>query len=190
MFKLAQIIERSNRKGPPGPMPIDTTEWEFNIVLELFKSEQPTRILEVGSYYGATLANWLENCKKNARVVSVDVSAGSPQVQFIWDKFDRNTNDFIMIEKESNAIASSLASIYGPYDWIFINSLNGFDDIYDDWREFVPLATNDGIVVLHNIAKHKKRKINDFWRSIQKMGYVTQEVCATNTENGMGIVYL
>lgn len=45
------------------PVPIYQDEGEFNHLLDLVKSNQPKRILEIGSLYGGTLWYWMNAVK-------------------------------------------------------------------------------------------------------------------------------
>ena len=187
MFKIYENLDRSNKPGPETPVPVDTVEWEFNMLLELFNYEKPKRILEVGVYYGATLFHWFANAPDDASIVVVDSNGAKPEVGDIWEYMNMKNLKLLILQKEPIEDVASVASVESPFDFIFINSLKDYEDVKRDWTNFVPLIADSGIVAIHNI---KNKKINKFWQEIQNFGYVTQEIVAFNSNNGIGIVYV
>src|SRR2546427_5734662 len=108
--------------GPPAPVQICQLESEFSSVLEVYRSAQPKRILEIGTASGGSLFHWLRNATIGARIVTVDLAEPEyPSNRHLFQ--DWLLPDVALVEVTGSSHYPKIQERFrelGPFDWGFI----------------------------------------------------------------------
>ncbi len=116
---------------------------ELWFTLAAFADAEPTCILEVGLYTGGLTAT-LREAFPEARIVGVDLYPHT--LEF---------HDFTIIEGDSSApeVADQVAE-YAPFDCIMLDGGHMLEDIRSDWKTYVPMLRDGGVVAVHDAHFH------------------------------------
>lgn len=190
MFNIYFIKDRPLTEGPEAPVPITQNEWEFNMLLEVYKDKHPLNVLEVGTHYGGTLYHWIKNSSAFSSIVSVDDYQLNEHLYADWIDNPDCMVHVVKGKSQDKNVISSVKRIAGNYDFIFIDAGHEYEEVKADWENYGPLANAGSIVAFHDITPHKFRGVDKLWREIQSAGYVTQELITPGADLGIGIVYL
>lgn len=197
MLNLANISERDASEGYDGPVPTLQRRWEFDQLLKLYRQHAPQRVLEVGTYHGGTLYQWLKAAPAGARVVSVDRPPPGVVQDEIFHRWAPPRVDLRLLRGDSADPAMvSAAARFGPFEWIFLDAGHAAHEVRADWNNYSALAAPGGIVALHDILPGRNAQawiqVAPVWKEIQRDGYLTQEIVASEDVDwgGIGVVYL
>ena len=188
--------ERSTDYGPDNnnPVHIAQHEWEFLRLLDLYRKKEPIRVLEIGTYYGGTLYNWITHAPTDAIVVNVDLSHPSKHLYPKWS-YGRVFHEAIEGDSRDPEVIARVAK-HAPYQWVYIDGDHSYEGVKADWDNYMPMVNKGGIIAFHDILPPSKEwpdiEVERLWREIQRQGYVTQELVADPTWSwgGNGIVYV
>jgi predicted O-methyltransferase YrrM len=175
--------------------PVFQRPTEFAQLLALFDERKPRRILEIGTYYGGTLKQWLTRGHTDL-VVSVDLFqnhydprpkaaqwAAQSSVDVVF--MQGNSHDPNLIE----AVRS-----YGPFDWVYIDADHYYAPAKADWRNYGEMCAPGGIVALHDIVAcprvHPEIEVPRLWAEIKAEFDTTEFVEDYGaTWGGNGVVF-
>lgn len=197
MLNLHHTTARDASEGYDGPVPVLQRRWEFDQLLRLYRERQPRRVLEVGTYHGGTLYHWLREAVPGARVVSVDRPPDGVVQEDIFYRWAPAGVQLRLLKGDSTDPAMvSATGRFGLYDWIFLDAGHAESEIRADWRNYSALAAPGAIVALHDILPGRGAQswiqVAPVWKEIQRAGYVTQEIVASEDVDwgGVGVIYL
>lgn len=197
MINLAHISERDASEGYDGPVPVLQRRWEFDQLLKLYREQAPRRTLEVGTYHGGTLYHWLTNAPAGARVVSVDRPPPGVVQDEIFRRWAPPRVDLRLLRGDSaDPEIVSAAARFGPFDFIFLDAGHATHEIRADWRAYSAMTAPGGIIALHDILPGRNGQawieVAQVWKEIQRDGYLTQEIVASEDVDwgGIGVVFL
>lgn len=188
--------ERATNYGPEAPVPVFQHQWELEQLLDLYRKRTPSNVLEVGTYHGGTLYHWLQDATFGTFITSLDsyavgVDNRSKYPEWVpkgiyLNVIQGDSRDPETIEQVRNA---------GPFDWIFIDAGHYYSEVKSDWDNYGEMATGGAIVCFHDILTnplHPEIEVEQLWREIQKLGYITQEFVADPDAawGGIGVVYM
>jgi predicted O-methyltransferase YrrM len=168
-------------------------EW----MLALFEERKPKRILEIGTYFGGTLKQWLYRCPRRATVVSVDLYtlayADNRDKYAKWASGKQATVHVIAGDSQAEATIEA-ARKHGPYDWILIDGNHYYGPASNDWRNYGAMAAPGGVVVFHDILDnreaHPEIETARLWAEI-KAEHKTDEFIQGNGKwGGIGVVFI
>jgi cephalosporin hydroxylase len=170
---------------------------EFEQLLALYLQKRPLRVLEIGTYYGGTLKQWIGRGRAE-RVVAVDLFLPryDPRPKAAeW----ANANGVELTTLRGNshdpAIVEAVRSM-GPYDWIYIDADHVYDAAKSDWRNYGAMTAPGGCVVLHDIVacprRHPEIEVSRLWAEIKAAWPHTLEFVedAAAPWGGLGVVLL
>lgn len=164
---------------------------EFEKLLDIFKKHGPTRVLEVGSYYGGTLWQWMNNMLPGNRVVSVDTGVPETDVRFpdmeaarqSWTAWAMETGIKLTAYRGNSHDEAIIKKVrrFEPYDFIFVDAGISFADIQADFDNFFPMLRPGGLIAFHDIAcadnNPAKIEKGTWWRQLVAKGeYKTTEI--------------
>lgn len=170
---------------------------EMEWLLTLYAERAPLRVLEVGSYFGGTLKQWILRAQPGAVVVSVDL------YRFAYAD---NRHRYADWARESGAevhwIAGNsaapetvaLAAEHGPFDWIMIDGDHREAAVRADWEAYRKLAAPGAVILFHDILDNRKAhpeiEVAPVWAEI-KQQYRTAELIEGNGKwGGVGAVFI
>jgi predicted O-methyltransferase YrrM len=168
---------------------------EFARLLALYATRAPKRVLEIGTYHGGTLKQWLTQGTPE-RVVAVDLFlprydcrvkaaqwAQAAGVELFTQQGDSHDPDLI----------DDVAEL-GPYDWIYLDADHAYAAIAADWHAYAPLLAPGGVVVLHDIiacpVRHPEIEVPRFWGELHAAYQTTEIVDDPQAAwGGLGVVW-
>jgi len=124
-------------------------ETEFARLRDLYDEVAPAAVLEIGSYQGGTLREWL-TFGDPLRVVAVDIDHVNPDLYEEW----RQPHTFLNIVTGESTSDHARAQIeeLAPYDWAFIDGDHGEHGVMADTRMVRPLMQHGSYLVYHDIV--------------------------------------
>ncbi len=174
---------------------------EFGELLALFRSIAPRRVLEIGTFYGGTLWQWIDNLQPGAFVVSVDlvVPESDPRHQDIlharslWQGWasGRRVQLIAMHADSTDPKTVKVVGDYAPYDFIFVDGGHEYQAVAADFRNYFPYLRQGGIMAFHDIAHQDEGvEVDRFWHELKLSGvYNLGEIVACPGTWGIGVIY-
>jgi len=174
------------------PVPHLQNEWEFNMLFtKFFLHEDPHVVLEIGSFYGATLWAWLSFVKPQKRkVISVDLPIGPGDWRYNemiesrkkWSSWKQpstelydiqgDSTDPEIIQKVKDIVANGGDEQYpmDKIDFLFIDGDHTYDGVKKDFNNYYPLVADGGYIVFHDAVGYAGvRSLCNELRQIHKM---------------------
>lgn len=178
-------------------------KYEIKELLKIVKKKKPKIILEIGSARGGTLFLFSKYASKNATIISVDLPGGefgggySKSRIPIFEKFIEKEQRLELIRNNShlqstkNKVLNILKN--RKIDFLFIDGDHTYNGVKTDFNLYYPLVKKNGIIALHDIAKHPKEtncKVDVFWKEI-KHNYKSKEIILDKKQGwaGIGVIY-
>lgn len=178
-------------------VPVFQRPTEFEALLSIYRQRRPRRILEVGTYYGGTLKQWLKTAPPGAVVVSIDTYA-HPQAdnRHRYGEWTPAGVELSVLAGRSDdpAIIAAVQAL-APFDWIFIDADHTYPAVCSDWYAYRAMAAPGAVVAFHDIlthAAHPEIEVGRLWGEIIAAGYHTEVLIedAAAKWGGIGVVYL
>ena len=186
---------------PPTPVPIFQHQFEWSVLMDLYKARAPKRTIEIGTHAGGTLYHLLQSAPPGATVVSVDSYTAHYDNRAMYADWTPKGVTLHAIAGDSHdARTIAQARQHGPYDLIWIDAGHYEAEVQADWDNYRPMAAPGALVAFHDIITHASWpsiEVEKVWRRIQRQGYVTQEIVWStgvppNDQGwgGIGLVFL
>jgi predicted O-methyltransferase YrrM len=172
--------------GLATPVPLVQDAWEFAQLLDVFRSRDPRRVLEVGTYAGGTLYHWLQNASPGTHVVSVDFYTQADNRK-LYDGWCGPGVGWAAVAGDSNDPAvAALVAEWDPYDFVFVDAGHLEENIRADVDLYLPMTRKGSVVAFHDIEEHEGLPNVQVWRVWRELRqeYRTVEFVAPG---GMGI---
>lgn len=121
---------------------------ELAQMVELYRAEQPKRVLEIGVWEGGTLREWLAGAPELVVVVDVE-----HRVAEQYDEWRANETELIVVEGSSQdaGVVEAIRS-HGPYDWCFVDGDHGEWFAVADTALAMDVTAAGGLVLIHDIV--------------------------------------
>ena len=187
--------EDFGQKLATGPVKVCQLERELDLVLEIYRSIRPARVLELGTAEGGTLYHWLQNAEPWTHVVTVDLP--DPRYEPSEHLYDSWLPDGVAVTQirgdTHDPVTRQACKEHGPFDWLFIDAAHTYEDARQDWDDYAPLMRPGGMVLLHDISLVRtyddgsEAGVWRLWREIQASGYLTRELRADMNVPAYGI---
>ena len=184
----------------PGYMPsaVPCFQWqaEFEILLDMYRRRNPTRVLEVGTYHGGTLYHWLANASPGAVVVSVDHYRVGVDNRESYDAWCPPGVTLVVIDGDSgDETTRKRAEAWGPYEWVFIDAGHYYPEVKRDWEFYGSMAAPGGVVAFHDILPptpaHPEIEVAQLWEEVKASRETTEIVADRDAEwGGIGVVFV
>jgi cephalosporin hydroxylase len=143
------------------PVPHLQNEWEMKKIVELYQLRNPRKVLEIGSFYGATLWLWMNYSDNLERVVSVDWSIPPSDIRYNemieakrkWPTW-KNADKLIPIEGSSHSeeVVEKVKSLFPKrdVDFLMIDADHSYWAVKQDYTNYYSLVKPGGWVVFHD----------------------------------------
>ena len=181
--------------GDPA-VPVFQHPAEMEWLMDLFTQKAPRRILEVGSYFGGTLKQWIRRAPDGAVVVSVDLyNLPYADNRARYAEWAAGRVEVHAIAGNSHAPETvAAAAAFGPFDWIMIDGDHREPAVRADWKAYRALAAPGAVILFHDILDnrqaHPEIQVAPVWAEI-KQQYRTAELIDGNGEwGGVGAVFM
>jgi cephalosporin hydroxylase len=124
-------------------------ESEFSQLRDLYDDVAPAAVLEIGSYQGGTLKEWL-TLGDPLRVVAVDLHHVNPDAYQGW----RQEHTFLQVVTGDSKSPHVRAQIeeFAPYDWAFIDGDHAAEGVVNDAAFVLPLMRLGGHLAFHDLV--------------------------------------
>jgi predicted O-methyltransferase YrrM len=167
---------------------------ELVALLALYEQRQPKRVLEIGTYEGGTLYQWLQGTPDV--VVTVDSrSMGGKDNRSLYPTWAQPGTRLEVVNGRSGDESTFTAvEALAPFDWVFIDADHAYGAVASDWNLYQPLCS--GVVAFHDILgpskDHPEIEVYRLWGEIKAAGYQTQEFIEDRAApwGGIGVVFL
>ena len=190
------MVEQQPGCGPPAPVPILQWEKEFEVLLELWRRRKgDRRLLEIGTYHGGTLYHWLQNSTEDDEIVSVDSYAVGVDNRHLYDDWNTNGANLVVIKGDSHTRDTVLAvHEFAPYDLVLIDAGHYYAEVLKDWEEYRSMVRRGGIMCFHDIITPPawpSIAVGRLWEQVKK-DHMTFEIVADRDAEwgGIGVVLL
>jgi hypothetical protein len=179
---------------------------EFEILLNFYITLKAKNVLEIGSYYGASLHHWLHYSGKDATIISVDLPISQfcgPQdprckiqedaINNEWKSWTKENNDKLYLIQDFSQKESVVREVYKLlngtfFDFIFIDGNHMYEAVKKDFELYAPYVRKGGLIALHDIGYAEEGGVSKFWDEI-KINYKHHELRMNpNKEKGIGII--
>jgi len=187
---------------------IDQTQFkpEFKILLYLYSNLAPKYVLEIGSYYGASLHHWLYYSTKNALVISIDLPISQfcgPQdprckiqedaIANEWKYWTKENDDELYLIQDVSQKDSTVKDVRkllnsNLLDFVFIDGNHTYNAVKTDYELYSPLVRKEGIIAMHDIGYAEEGGAHIFWDEIKKDHQYLELRMHPNQEKGIGII--
>lgn len=135
---------------------------EMACLIELFRETRSTAVLEIGSLYGGTLWQWMQEIKQKGRLVSIDLPVEPTDYRYaevmearsLWSNWAKDA-DVRLVTVIGDSTKPSIiqeAEKYAPYDLIFIDGGHDYRTVDQDFRNYWPFVRIGGLIALHDIS--------------------------------------
>jgi predicted O-methyltransferase YrrM len=182
--------------------PIECTmqsPWELShVISEELVPRKIKSMVEIGTFKGGTLWQWLKCIEDNASFTAIDAydpaysfDKGADYYRELFNEWANPKNiDFELIDGDSSDL-DILEVIKNKYpegiDCLFIDGNHLYDYVKNDFVLYGELVKPGGIIVMHDILLSPDVII--FWREIQHAGYKTKQYAIKERPYGIGVVY-
>lgn len=180
--------------------PVEVHQWpyEFEALLKIHRRRKPKRLLEIGTYDGGTLYNWLRNAPKGGTVVSVDLyETEEHDNRALYDEWTPKGVNLEVIAASSTAPRTKKALLaMEPFDFAFIDGDHSYAVAASDYELCLRLVKKGGIIALHDIVPPPQpvpwMEVDQLWQEIKDGDFRTREIIGTpyQTWGGIGVVYV
>jgi len=145
--------------------------WELaDFIFELKKHETNTRhkldsFLEVGFATGVnnSVINKFFNFK---RIVGLDLFSGSGNADSLVGNMIHKNLTLICGNTRSNYVIESAKKL-GPYDLIFIDADHTYEGVKLDFKNYLPMLSEGGVIGFHDVECPDWPEINKFWNELE-----------------------
>lgn len=122
---------------------------ELDPVLDIYRRLKATRVLEIGSWDGGTIREWLINGTDTMRMVAVDLEHRNRDAYDEW----RKPGQTITLHTGSSLEqpAKDFIADCGPYEFALIDGDHGLDAVRSDYQAVAPHMSKGGVIALHDI---------------------------------------
>lgn len=172
------------------------TGWEWKTFLGLYRekfvraSDKPIRVLEIGSYQGGTLRDFIRYAPDGSEFVVVTLEPRSEWVAE-WHNWaaqkEARLEVFDMNSQEQRT--ADIVSKFGPFDVIMYDADHSYPGVSRDWSLYGPFCKPGGWHVFHDVTPREGCGVSQLWDEIREQGYVTREIIADRRSliHGIGI---
>jgi cephalosporin hydroxylase len=176
------------------PVPTHQHPREFDALLALYMSLCPRCVLEIGSWHGGTLKQWIKRAPRGAMVVSIDLGTSNPEQWHTWAR-DAGIRLFCLAGRSQEPDIIDEARRLGPYDFAFIDGDHTYEAVKADFENYRTMMAPGGVMAFHDILAHERypdNQVRRVWDEIVAAGYPTSELIENHSFSwgGIGICYL
>jgi len=132
-----------------GEMEVLQNPEELASLIEVYRELAPRRVVEIGTWDGGTLREWLTQGEPDV-VVAVDLEHRNPGAYAEW----RGEATDLVVVTGSTWDESTWDEIapHGPFDFAFVDGDHGDFGVRCDWSFLRPLMAEGAVAAFHDIS--------------------------------------
>ncbi len=184
---------------------IKQIEEEILGLCKIIERGKPASMLEIGTAQGGSLFLFSRVTKDNAEIISIDLPDGkfgggypTHRMQFYRDfvKKDQQLTLLRMDSHDNQTFEKVKACLAGnKLDFLFIDGDHTYEGVKKDLEMYRPLLSDDGLIALHDIARHKpdsKCRVHEYWEEIKDHYFASREIIQSDDQlwAGIGVLYI
>lgn len=194
------------------PVPHLQETWEFSKLAEIYLQLKPKKVIEIGSFYGATLWAWANMMERSeysigstgkfytapsaGHIVSVDYPIGPSDGRYeemircrdLWQSWMAGIH-FHDIQGDSHARVTieRVGQILPEkdVDFLFIDGDHSYGGVKADYQNYSQFVRPGGLIVFHDVVGLPE--VAKLWNEV-KRGQRYQEIYAGPNGWGIGII--
>lgn len=181
-------------------------EPEFETLLDVYINLKARSVLEIGSYYGASLHHWLHYSAKNAKVISIDLPIREfcgPQdprckiqedaIANEWKSWTKENNNKLYLIQDYSQKESVVKQVHklidGVFlDFLFIDGNHNYEAVKRDFELYSPIVRKGGVIALHDIGYAEEGGVHRLWDEIKGRYKYHELRMHPKKEKGIGII--
>lgn len=142
-------------KNLPSARDEDMTQFGryYRFFWEFVKRQQPETVLEVGTYYGSSIAHFAAAGNKPS-CVTIDINLEAARHVSAFGL----KNIMTLIGNSSDMVKMS-AHLHWQYDVLFIDAFHDFKNCYQEYLNYRPLLREGGIIFFDDVAMDAEMKL-------------------------------
>lgn len=184
-------------KDSDGPQ-ILQYKWEFEKLLDIYAEladHGPINVLEIGSYKGGSLYQWMKAADSESYFISISADADDHDLlrkMMAWADQWQQVIYITTVDSHEPGIVTLVRDLLAgsQLDFLFIDGDHSYEGSKADFENYGPLVRPGGLIVLQDIlfaARHPECRVDLLWRDIKWAGYKTQEFYTSPEQSGLGI---
>jgi predicted O-methyltransferase YrrM len=168
---------------------------ELAQLIGLLRRRKLSAVLEIGSERGGTFFVWTRIAEPDALLISLDWPAAAVQRLASEDELramgrERQQIDVVRADSQADTTRARIQEILGSrgLDLLFIDGDHSYQGVRRDFELYSPLVRPGGVVVLHDIVRHRPEtgsEVDRFWRELRG-GYRWREFVDPDGDSGWG----
>lgn len=167
-------------------------EWEFSVLLGMYRSLRPMYVLEIGTRKGGTLYEWIKSAPDGCTVISIDSDVNSIDAETVktWEERDVSTH---VIKTRSQDAFKEVQNLVPQLDFLFIDGGHGLHEVSSDFHLYGRMCRKNSLIALHDIVRDLRFpgiQVFALWEQIRSHGFVTQELISNSGEKGIGVIHV
>lgn len=179
-------------------VPVFQQPYEFDQLLAIYDRMQPKRVLEIGTYFGGTLKQWIAHAPSGAEIVCIDLpvpNSGAYQPD-MWHGWAHTAGVLltVLVGDSRDAPVAREAEKRGPYDFLFIDGDHHYETARHDYETYAPMVRSGGLVVFHDLLSspvHPEIQVERLWEEIKAIHpHTTEEIHGGAWWGGIGILHM
>lgn len=193
--------DRSLFFDPDAPVQANQYAVEFKELLRLVEAAQVSKVLEIGTFLGGSLYQWLRRMMPGGLLVAVDLpgatwgmpDTASPDAWRQWG-IQKNIRVFPVLADSHNPQTVSQVHNFAPFDLVFIDGDHSYEGAKKDWDNYRYMVRKGGMVVFHDILQDPSRDGIGVWQLWQEISGIYRSLALTSfggqSEKGIGVIWL
>lgn len=184
------------------PVPVTQEKTEFSNLARIVRDLKPTKIIEIGTFFGGSLYCWTQIAPE-AQIAAIDDLDSMRHVQFpvhgfmervnasdlanLWCGWSNGVTPFF---GKSVDVFDDVKAQFDQCDFIFIDGDHSYEGAKRDFELYKPLVRPGGLIALHDIINYSgvpENNVEPLWEEIKATHPVTIELLSRKNQEWMGI---
>lgn len=194
IFNLADPVLRV-------PVPVTQEKTEFSNLARIVRDMKPTKIIEIGTFFGGSLYCWTR-VAPDAQIAAIDDLDSMREVQFPVEGFmERPTaldlasrwcswGNVVPFFGKSVDVFERVKEQFDQCDFLFIDGDHSYEGAKRDFELYKTLVRPGGIIALHDIINYAgvpENNVEPLWEEIKTTHSNTIELLSKKNQQWMGI---
>lgn len=165
---------------------------EFIGLLRVFRENNPSCVMEIGTAEGGSLFCFCKLAQDNAKIISADLPPLTRELFYreYFKYFTKRKQKLHLLKGDShkNETLKKVKEVLNndKINFLFINADHSYEGVKKDFEMYSPLVRPGGIIAFHDMATSGVKK---FWDETKRQ-FNYKEILEENSSAGIGILYI